>query len=110
MNSLADALDRSREMIETALADARAELAALHARRSELEALIAQGETALGGARPPATPQTAMTLHQALEQVLREGGNAPMTARPDRRGQRPRPLPQARRQPGGGQSGPCAHQ
>jgi hypothetical protein len=31
MNSLADALDRSREMIEAALADARAELAALDA-------------------------------------------------------------------------------
>jgi hypothetical protein len=56
-------------------------LAALDSRRGELEVLIAQGETALGGARPPATPQTAMTLHQALEQVLREGGNAPMTAR-----------------------------
>src|SRR5882757_10004932 len=80
MSDLADALDRSREMIRAALADARAELAALDARRSELEALVSQGEAALGDARPPAGT-TMMTLHEALAQILRENGNAPMTAR-----------------------------
>jgi hypothetical protein len=59
---------------------ARAELATLDARRSELEALISQGEAALGDTRPPAG-KTMMTLHEALAQILRENGNAPMTAR-----------------------------
>jgi hypothetical protein len=80
MRDLADALERSREMIMAALAEARAELAALDARRSELEALISQGETALGDAQPTAG-RTMMTLHEALAQILRESGNAPMTAR-----------------------------
>ena len=60
-------------MIRAALADARAELAALDARRSELEALISQGETALGDAQP-AAGKTMMTLHEALAQILRENG------------------------------------
>ena len=80
MSDLADALERSREMIRAALADARAELAALDARRSELEALISQGETALGDAQPAAA-RTMMTLHEALAQILRESGNVPMTSR-----------------------------
>ncbi|MGO9220542.1 MAG: HTH domain-containing protein [Streptosporangiaceae bacterium] len=80
MSALADALDRSREMISGALAEARAELAALDTRRSELEALIAQGEAALGHAHGPVSTKT-MTLHDALAQVLRENGNEPMTAR-----------------------------
>ena len=67
-------------MIRAALAEARAELAALDARRSELQALIVQAETALGEARPPAAT-TAMTLHEALAQILRENGNASMSAR-----------------------------
>jgi hypothetical protein len=45
-------------MIKAALADARAELAALDARRSEPEALISQGEAALGDA------------HQAVGQTI----------------------------------------
>jgi hypothetical protein len=77
MSDLADALNRSREMIRSALADARTELAALDQRRSELLALISQGEAALGEARLP----TAMTLHEALVQILRENSNVPMTAR-----------------------------
>lgn len=80
MSDLADALDRSREMIGEALAEARAELATLDARRSELEALIAQGEAALGHAHG-AVSKTTMTLHEALAQILRENGNEPMTAR-----------------------------
>jgi hypothetical protein len=77
MSDLADALNRSREMIRSALADARSELGALDQRRSELLALISQGEAALGEARLP----TTMTLHEALVQILRENSNVPMTAR-----------------------------
>jgi hypothetical protein len=80
MSDLADALDRSREMIRAALTDERAELDALDARRSELQELISQGEAALGQARLPVAA-SAMTLHKALVQVLRENGNEPMTAR-----------------------------
>jgi hypothetical protein len=80
MSDLADALNQSREIVRSALADARAELAALDDRRSELLALISQGEAALGEARRDAGT-TAMTLHEALMQILRENGNVPMTAR-----------------------------
>jgi hypothetical protein len=80
MSHLADALDRSREMIKTALAEAHAELAKLDARRQELQELIAQAEAAIGGAPQPA-PEATMTLHEALIQILRENGNQPMTAR-----------------------------
>ena len=79
MADLSDALDRSRAMIGAALAQARAELADLDARREALQDLIAQGEAALGGAPRPA-PE-AMTLHEALAQILRENGNEAMTAR-----------------------------
>jgi hypothetical protein len=68
------------KMIRVALADARAELAALDVRRSELEVLISQGEAALGDAYP-SMGKTTMTLHEALAQILRENGNSPMTAR-----------------------------
>lgn len=80
MSELADALDRSRDLIEAALASARAELADLDARRSSLETLIAQAEVALGGGHAPAGMPT-MTLHEAIAQTLRDNGNAPMTAR-----------------------------
>lgn len=80
MSELAEALDRSRDMIEAALASARAELAELDARRSTLEALIAQAEVALGGGHAP-TGMPTMTLHEAIAQTLRDNGNAPMTAR-----------------------------
>jgi hypothetical protein len=79
MTELAQALAKSREIIESALAEARAELAALDARRAELEALIAQGEATLSGGQPPVST-SVMTLHEALELVLRES-RAPMTAR-----------------------------
>jgi len=80
MTELANALQKSRQMIESALADARTELAALDARRSELEALIAQGEAAVGSAQPQVAA-TAMTLHEALVLILRENDNEPMTVR-----------------------------
>jgi hypothetical protein len=80
MADLADALERSRELIEAALVEARAELATLDTRRAELEALIAQGEASLAGTQPRAVTAT-MTLHDALVLVLRENKHAPMTPR-----------------------------
>lgn len=80
MTELANALEKSRLMIESALADARAELTALDARRAALEALITQGEAAVGGARPQVAAK-AMTLHEALVLILRENDNEPMTVR-----------------------------
>lgn len=56
-------------MIRAALADARAELAALDARRSELQELISQGEAALGETHRPVAA-SAMTLHEALALIL----------------------------------------
>jgi hypothetical protein len=80
MIKLTDALERSRQMIREALADARAELETLRERQAELESQIAEAEAALGDASP-ATLGGTMTLHHALAQVLREGKNAGMTAR-----------------------------
>src|SRR5215469_15503423 len=80
MNELEQALQKSRQLIGSALDEARAELAALNARRAELEALIAQAEVALGSPQPPAAPP-AMTLHEALALILRENDNEPMTVR-----------------------------
>jgi hypothetical protein len=42
---------------------------------------IAEAEMALAGAITVGWPARKMTLHEALAQVLRENGNAPMTAR-----------------------------
>jgi len=77
MSELADALNRSREMIRAALADAHAELAALDTRRGELRALIVQAEAALGEATQPTAETAAMTLHEALTQILRETATSP---------------------------------
>ena len=83
VSDLGDALERSRKMIQDALADARAELGALQARQVELEALIAQAEAALGetGASVEQPEQPHMTLHEALAHVLRENGSDWMTVR-----------------------------
>ena len=80
MSNIAAALQKSRQIVEAELTEARAELAALDARREELEALIAQAEAVVGGA-PAADAEQRMTLHDALAMVLRERGGAPMTAR-----------------------------
>jgi hypothetical protein len=81
MSELESALERSRELINAALTEARRELAALDARKAELEALIAQGEAALRGAQAPAIQDAALTLHDALQRILRENGNRPMPVR-----------------------------
>jgi hypothetical protein len=76
--NLATVLDRSRQMIQEALIDARAELETLQARQLELEELIRQAETALGS-ESSASPE--MTLHKAIAHVLRANENHWMTAR-----------------------------
>src|SRR5215510_5278715 len=88
MSTLDDALERSRQMVADALAEARAELATLEARRHELLDQIARAEAITGGG-PPTTHATApqhggperMTLHEALVRVLEDNGNEWMSAR-----------------------------
>jgi len=80
MSDIAAALQKSRQIIEAELAEARAELAGLEARREELEALIAQAEAVLSGS-PARDTEPRLTLHDALAMILREHGDAPMTAR-----------------------------
>jgi hypothetical protein len=89
MTSLDDALERSREMIEEALLEARRELETVEGRRRELQEQIAQAEMILGGgatappigAPPAAAEGGQLTLHEALARVLEDGGNEAMTAR-----------------------------
>src|SRR4051812_44000118 len=90
MTGLDDALQRSRQMIQEALTEARVEFEAVEVRRRELLDQIAQAEAILGGG-PPATPPAdappaageggQLTLHEALSRVLEDGGNEGMTAR-----------------------------
>jgi hypothetical protein len=78
MAKLQQALERSRQMIAEALAEARAELQALRAREAVLEAEIAQAEAVLG---EPSTDAKGLTLHEALAVVLEEAGEDGLTAR-----------------------------
>lgn len=87
MDRLGEALERSRQMIENALTEARAELQTLDARRAELLDQIARAEAILGGGGPnPPTAATQpghrpLTLHEAITRVLEDHGNEWMTAR-----------------------------
>ena len=83
MTDLADALRRSKDMIEEALAGARSELATLRAREAELEEQISQAEAALGSPQGlgPEAEERMMTLHDALATVLRDNGNGWMQPR-----------------------------
>jgi hypothetical protein len=69
----------SQTAIEEGLADARAELETVRVREAELEALIARGEAALGIAIGDIPEERRLTLHAALEQILRENDNRWMT-------------------------------
>lgn len=73
----------TQDAIETGLAEARAELEELRARQLRVEALISRGEAALGlGDREERREAVGrMTLHSALELVLRENANRWMTVR-----------------------------
>jgi hypothetical protein len=77
MIDLKSALEQARPAIEQALADAHAELTSLRAREAELIALIQRAEAALGTSltSPAVAGDERVTLHQALVQILREGGN-----------------------------------
>src|SRR5689334_9839321 len=80
MPELRKLLEETRPALEDALADAERELADLDERRCELQALIARARAALGEeTRPPTPAQERLTLHQALELVLREHDNRWMT-------------------------------
>src|SRR5437867_2439033 len=83
MPELRKILEETRPALEAGLAEAERELAELDARRRELEALIARARAALGEAPPPVPSPTneRLTLHQALELVLRENDNRWMTVR-----------------------------
>jgi hypothetical protein len=83
MSDLEKALEQNRPAIEAGLTQAERELAELDARREELLALIARARAALGE-----TPRTVaksaterLTLHGAMQLVLRENQNEWMTVR-----------------------------
>src|SRR5437868_3786180 len=89
MSGLDDALERSRQMIQEALTQARVELETVETRRRELLDQISQAESIVGGS-PPAPPAETppahadggqLTLHEALARVLEDAGNEGMTAR-----------------------------
>jgi len=80
MEGLGDALERGKKMIREALAGARSEMASLKKRQAELEVQIREAERALGETGVVEST-AAMTLHDALAQVLRESDHAGMTAR-----------------------------
>jgi HB1, ASXL, restriction endonuclease HTH domain len=76
---LEEALAMSQTAITEGLADAKAELERVRGREAELEALIARGEAALGIATGDIDREGRLTLHDALEQILRENDNRWMT-------------------------------
>jgi hypothetical protein len=76
---LKEALAMSHAAIEEGLAEARAQLDELRTRENELEALIARGEAALGSAPVADEAEGRLTLHEALEQILRGHENRWMT-------------------------------
>lgn len=75
------ALEASREEIEEGLAEAEAELEGCLGRCRELGLLIQRANAALGRQDLPMAgrPDRTMTLHQAIESVLRANGNQWMT-------------------------------
>src|SRR5690349_18219957 len=87
MSGIDEALGRSRQLIQDALAEVRTELAELDAHRNELLAKIAEAEAILAGPpqnqphTPGAAGASALTLHEALTRVLEDRGNEGMTAR-----------------------------
>src|SRR5438094_559575 len=82
---LESALESFRDELEAGLAEVEAELEQLDKRRVELVGLIAQAKAALGidATLPTAAerPTDRLTLHDALALVLRDRGNAWLSAR-----------------------------
>lgn len=83
--SLKDALEETDRVLETALADARSELALLDERRAELVALINTAEAMRRSGQAPGTGSGTMgkplTLHEALAVVLHDHANRWMTVK-----------------------------
>jgi hypothetical protein len=83
MSDLREVLEQNRPAIEAGLLDAERELADLDARREELLGLISRARAALGELPSAAIKPAAerLTLHEAMELVLRENENEWMTVR-----------------------------
>lgn len=83
MSDLKKVLETNRPAIEAGLAEAERELAELDARREELLGLISRARAALGQAPPIAVKSAVerLTLHEAMQFVLRENNNEWMTVR-----------------------------
>ena len=83
MSDLRKVLEQNRPAIEAGLADAERELAELDARREELLGLISRARAALGDIPPTALKPAPerLTLHEAMELVLRENQNEWVTAK-----------------------------
>lgn len=73
-------LDEATRLVNSTLVAARAELAELDRKRSELVALIARTD-ALQRALSPDSVEARMTLHEAIGFVLEERANRWMTAK-----------------------------
>ena len=83
MSDLRKVLEQNRPALEAGLAEAERELADLDARREELMELISRARAALGET-PPAPSKGAaerLTLHEAMELVMRESTDEWMTVR-----------------------------
>jgi HB1, ASXL, restriction endonuclease HTH domain len=78
---LQEALATSQTALRAGLDEARAELEQLQAREAELEDLIAQAEAVLGTSDRDEESEGRLTLHEALEQVLRESDTPWMNVR-----------------------------
>src|SRR5690242_2619800 len=76
---LEEALTAHREEVEQALVEAEEELSRLSARQRELEVLIDQARATLG--LPESPVAKTPSLHEAIEQVLRDNGNQWMEAK-----------------------------
>jgi hypothetical protein len=80
MMELAANLEEATRLVNSTLVAARAELAELDRKRSELVALIAR-TNALQRALSPDSVEARMTLHEAIGFVLEERANRWMTAK-----------------------------
>jgi hypothetical protein len=83
MSNLRTALEQNRAAIEAGLIQTERELAELDERRAELIALITRARTALGDGPIAVTKPQAerLTLHEAMELVLRDSQDEWMTVR-----------------------------
>src|SRR4051794_29888144 len=75
------ALEQARPQLEAGLAEAEEELRELEERREQLVELIGQAKAALGLASGAPASRRALTLHEAIAQLLRERGNEWTSAR-----------------------------